>query len=162
YDPSVAFYFATNSNFNVVGKNACIVCVNRKDFDDFIISVKSYLNKYLKEGELRPQFIDLHVKNLWRLQAQKGCFLYTPFNNFDRVLFPFESKFEMLHEKNIYPKKKSSLEITIDQYLEAERRHNNWKRALGFFGEKNIKYIPTEKMENYFTRLPRKHSSWFG
>ncbi|WP_375263375.1 FRG domain-containing protein [Palleronia sp.] len=70
-------------------------------------------------GTLRS--IHLDVPNLWRLQAQKGLFLEAPgsFDHLwplDRIVFPHSNGSSGIPRRHIYPDRKSSLELALEQY----------------------------------------------
>jgi len=130
-DPKVAAYFATNSNVNTRGQDSCIICLNSTHFEKVIEFIKPLLAKYLKRNDARPQIVDIHVKNLWRLQAQKGAFLYSPFPNletlysFNKILFLFDQPYTGKIEEQIYPTKKSRLELDLDRFFETDRKRKS-------------------------------------
>lgn len=78
-EPEIAGYFATNSKSNKIGEYACIICLNSSRFAEIIEFVEPLMCKILDRKDARSQIVDIHVKNLWRLQAQEGVFLYSPF-----------------------------------------------------------------------------------
>lgn len=123
HNPEVAAYFATNSKKNKKGQYASIICLDTKDFAEFI----EFYKPHFFTGKLVPEIIDVNVQNLWRLQAQEGCFLFTPeagiehYYYFDRILFPFEDKYSCVTEHQIYPVRKSQLEIYLDNFFMHER-----------------------------------------
>ncbi len=129
-NPKVAAYFSTNSPSNKPGKECVIICLNRADFERFI-SITSVVYK----GQALPSIIKINVDNLWRLQAQSGCFLYTPYPelekqyDFDRIMFPFTEPYAGLTSELIYPTRKSELEILLDQFFNSENRRT---RAANF------------------------------
>jgi FRG domain len=159
-DPEVAAYFATNSKDNVIGEYAAIICLNSKEFADFIESLKKYYppNNY-------PEIINIDVSNLWRLQSQKGCFLYLPtpdfeskFYPFDRVLFPFSASRTAIPLHEIYPNRKSQLEILLDQYFMNEQLIEGDKRI-----DKSAWHVVSYEPEDVNTFLVKNeciHESW--
>lgn len=161
----IAFYFATNSNFNKPQQNCVIICLNETVFSEFI----EFTKVIYKRDEVHPPYVSkIDVENLWRLQAQSGCFLYTPyfkiesFYNFDRIIFPFTSPFEKLTKKEVYPERKSELEILLDHYFDYETRIEGGKRFKKFAEELNI---PIKKLlpHDHFAILKEKeiHKSWY-
>jgi len=161
----VAFYFATNSKSNKLREDCSIICLNENDFNRFV-EFSKFL--YEKDGVISPYIVKEDVKNLWRLQAQKGCFLYTPYDkiemfyDFDKIIFPFSYSFREIGKEDIYPERKSELEIMLDSYFNMERRIKGQKRMHSFAKAMNIpiNYIPEF---NPFEILEKKevHKSWY-
>src|SRR6185312_8856515 len=81
--------------------------------------------------------IELTVPNLWRLEAQRGCFLFCPFSDFesfypvDRIVFPRTSTTRIPPVDRIYPLNKSPLEVLLDQFFQ--------KKAIS---EANEEWLP--------------------
>lgn len=136
----VAFFFATNSRHNLANRECAIVCLNKTEFTRFIqFTAVIYENDKVNP----PSIIEIDVDNLWRLQAQQGCFLYTPYDeiefyyDFDRITFPFSNSYKEISEDEIYPKRKSELEIYLDQFFNSEQRIAGTKRLEKFAAETN-------------------------
>jgi hypothetical protein len=61
------------------------------------------------------------VPDLWRLEAQHGCFLFCPYDNverlydFDRIFFPNTHPLRGVRREDVYPERKSHLEVLLDQ-----------------------------------------------
>lgn len=160
----IATYFATNSKSNRVAENCAIICLNEDDFIRFIEVTDSL---YKKEKVITPYITRIEVDNLWRLQAQEGCFLFSPFTeiekyyDFDKILFPFDTPFTKLTKNEIYPKRKSELEILLDQYFNAEKRILGQKRFQKFSTENKIPIVHLEKLDaNEVLKKKQVHSSW--
>jgi hypothetical protein len=164
-DPRIAAFFATHSSANRVDELACIICVQRKHFTEVIDFAKPVIDRYLVNGH-RPEFLSLDVKNLWRLQAQKGHFLYTPFAGietiyrFHRILFPYSRPLEELKADDIYPGEKSVLETHLDHFFSAEHQSNNMKQIIDLFGEKIVHRLPEGSIFDYIEAKCRPHHSW--
>ena len=78
-DPKVAAYFASDE-INYKGyEYSCIYCLNTEDFNDSLKDIK----KFFPDLPDYPRLIDVDVDNLWRLEAQKGKFMYQPVVNLD-------------------------------------------------------------------------------
>ncbi|MGN7724158.1 FRG domain-containing protein [Chitinophaga sp. 22620] len=163
-DPEVAAYFATHSA-NPADEYACIICANRKDFREVMEFAKPGLHKYLIDGH-QPDFLSFDVKNLWRLQAQKGHFLYTPFAGietiyrFNRILFPFTKPFNNLKDEDIYPVSKSMLETYLDHFFSAEGRSRSMELLIDWIGEDKIHRLPGHNIFDYIDRKCKPHYSW--
>lgn len=161
----VAFYFATNSKSNKLGEECSIICLNENDFEELIEFIKILFDK---ENVVRPYISRIKVENLWRLESQKGCFLFTPygviehFYHFDRITFPFAKQFEEISMKDIYPERKSELEIILDHFFDTEERIEGQKRLQKFAKELNLP-ITTLPKYNQYEILEKKeiHKSWY-
>ena len=159
--PPVAGFFASYGRIDEENVESCILCLNSQDLITFW---KWLPSKYSPP----PEILYLEVQNLWRLEAQHGVFLFCPYSNFeqiydlDRIYFPYNSQISTVKEDEIFPKRKSQLEILLDQYFMNE---------LLIEGQKNIHWgwmrhkIP-EIEEKWSKELllngtpPPKLSSW--
>ncbi|WP_131537574.1 FRG domain-containing protein [Pedobacter nototheniae] len=165
-EPRIAGYFATHSKSNEPGQDACIICVDTQDFSRLMKFAEPILKRYLKPKDLRPCMLQVTVPNLWRLEAQHGRFLYTPFKGiehfyqFNRILFPFDEPSTELNESEIYPLKKSTLESSLDHFFEAERRSKNMAQIKAMLRPDQITTIPESSIFDYVHPHIRKHSSW--
>jgi len=127
-DPIVAAFFASDMKSSPVdGQKAAIVCLNSKDFLQFWKHVGPTLLKGVKESSY-PQLIRINVDNLWRLQKQKGSFLWNPiheieqFYGFDRIIFPYTANDPALvPRREIYPDHQSGLEKLLTQFFMNEQ-----------------------------------------
>jgi hypothetical protein len=161
----VAFYFATNSKSNKLNEECSIICLNEKDFEELIKFIRILFDK---ENLVPPYISRIEVENLWRLEAQKGCFLFTPYDviehfyRFDRITFPFTKSFEGISKKDIYPERKSELEIILDHFFDTEKRIEGQKRLQKFAKELNIP-VTTLPKHNQYEILEKKevHKSWY-
>ncbi|MGF7072340.1 FRG domain-containing protein [Mucilaginibacter sp. 3215] len=162
--PEVATYFATNSHDNLPGENAVIICLNEADWNSFISSLKGYFEE---EKVIAPYIARIDVDNLWRLQAQQGCFMFTPYSqieffyDFDRIIFPFSEPYSAIRSGHIYPKRKSELEQLLDHYFNMEERIKGAERMRKFAEEINmpVSHIGGLEFDHYFKRK-QKHTSW--
>lgn len=161
----VAFFFATHSKSNKEGEECSIICLNEKDFEGLIEFIKILFDK---ENVVRPYISRIKVENLWRLEAQKGCFLFTPYDRieyfyrFDRITFPFTKPFEGIDKKDIYPERKSELEIILDHFFDTEKRIEGQKRLQIFSKELNIP-ITILPEHNQYEIIEKKEicKSWY-
>ena len=126
-NPKTAGFFALADKKSDIDPNAhsCIICLNTKVLNDFL---EKLLHKY-KQSE----HIQLSVPDLWRLEAQEGEFLFCPYENFDfiydldRIIFPQSHNDGNFQAQYYYPKRKSKLEIDLDQYFMVEKMTTNFK-----------------------------------
>lgn len=117
-EPEVAGYFATDGWTPGEGETGVILCVDTKDLLDLWTVMPA-------EYHPAPECLRLHVKNLWRLEAQHGVFLWCPYDGvgieavygFDRIVFPHGTGASRMQRDRIYPERKSPLEILLDQFF---------------------------------------------
>jgi hypothetical protein len=118
-DPAVAGFFASERPPSDPLRESCIMCLNTQDLQRFWRSMSS---RYPT-----PESLRLDVSNLWRLEAQSGVFLFCPYANLeeiydlDRIVFPYTGRVQRPKVHEIYPDRKSHLEILLDQYFMIER-----------------------------------------
>lgn len=121
-EPGVAGFFAADAQEPVKDeKRACIFCLNTDDLLNIWETMKSFRPK----AHLELVIID--VSNLWRLEAQHGCFLFCDYNwdvdyPMDRILFPYSGYPSWPTKEVIYPPQKSPLELLLDQYFDVEQK----------------------------------------
>jgi len=127
-DPVVAAFFASDMKAPPAdGQMAAIVCLNSKDFIRFWEQIGPDLLKGVKKSSY-PQLLRIDVNNLWRLQKQKGSFLWNPvrgierFYDFDRIIFPYTANDPALvPREEIYPDHQSELEKLLTQFFMNEQ-----------------------------------------
>jgi hypothetical protein len=123
-EPRIAAFFATHRSPAGLGNQeySCIICVNTHELQDFWSSIAR-----VRPDWPEPRRVGVDVSELWRLQAQRGIFLFLPYEDFeriydfDRIYFPAQSSIPLIPEEDVYPKQKSDLEILLDQYFMLER-----------------------------------------
>lgn len=115
---------------------SCIVCLDPAELTRVYESVR-----IVRPNMPEPKCITIDVRELWRLQAQRGVFLEYPFDEgferhtfgFDRIIFPTERDPSVLERliprQDIYPTQKSDLEILLDQFFMLERMAEGSKAA---------------------------------
>jgi hypothetical protein len=127
-DPRVAAFFASDTR-EVPPKEqtACIVCLNSKAFTQFWKESGPVLLKGIAETQY-PDLVRIDVDNLWRLQQQRGSFLWNPllgiegFYIFERIIFPFVERDPALPSRSeIYPIHQSELEKLLTQFFMDEQ-----------------------------------------
>jgi hypothetical protein len=121
--------------------------------------------------DLRPlRFVELHVPDLWRLQAQHGVFLDCPYANvedeypFDRIVFPLQNAECLIPEAEIYPDRKSRLEQLLNRYFETDRQRAtlSWLKEIGQLRNTVFSFPDLEKTPDQLVpsgELP-VHTSW--
>lgn len=118
--PEIAGFFASEkAGSATAGDLACIICLDVQDFKEFW---EPLAGRYPP-----PEFLEMTVPDLWRLEAQHGCFVFCPYDNverlydFDRILFPNTHPLRGVGRDDVYPARKSHLEVLLDQYFMNER-----------------------------------------
>jgi hypothetical protein len=159
-NPEVAGFFASEmANSTTAGDMACIICLDVQDFKRFW--------QLLPGRYPPPEFLELMVPDLWRLEAQQGRFLYCPYENvehlydFDRILFPNTHPLEGIIREDVYPDRKSHLEILLAQYFMNETMTENM-RGWNLEGITQYKIeVPKEGCEpEVFPKGLPEHPSW--
>ena len=121
-DTGVAGFFACDAKEPPVDGLSCIYCLDTKDLKETWEIVGQVDER--KNAEIEQVVVD--VKNLWRLQAQSGVFLYSNYNwdvdyPMDRIVFPYTGYPAAPTKERIYPNERSALEHLLDQYFAVER-----------------------------------------
>lgn len=143
-------------------KVGCILCLNR---ENLLRVWKSAAAVRPVSKEQEPEFLITSVPDLWRLEAQHGVFFYCPIERFeevvfdlDRIVFPHCGPVEWPAKDMIYPERKSSLEILLDQYFLLERieAFNEYQKEIG------LDKLMVEQLSFSSERAPSVpvHSSW--
>ncbi|MEM6642145.1 MAG: FRG domain-containing protein [Bacteroidota bacterium] len=167
-DPKVAGFFAWQGNKSI-GEKGCIFCLSTQDFSEF----KEMIAKADSEHAFNEiELLDIPVDNLWRHQAQSGKFMYLPLEglermyNVERIFFTHRKGIEApIAPSLIYPSRKSSLEIALDEFFEERRllkSQQNFRKIIDTeLFKTQVLDVPKNFQPQYFKdgKLPR-HSSW--
>lgn len=150
--PAVAGYFAADGGQS--GDIGVIYCLSRPHLSKFWDDVSR------GNGDLPPlELISVEVPNLWRLEAQKGQFLFCPGNwdfiyEMDRIEFPQTGMPAYPTRNDIYPPRKSQLELLLDQFFDHETRLENskaFKEMLKKSGNKSsVNFQEIESPNDYY------------
>jgi hypothetical protein len=121
-DPGVAGFFAADTKSPPRERRSCIYCLNTKN----LVETWNDAKKLEKRADTQIELITIDVRNLWRLQAQHGTFVYTNYKweidyPLDRIVFPYTDYPTYPTREMIYPEHKSPLEQLLDQYFSLER-----------------------------------------
>jgi hypothetical protein len=140
-DPAVAGFFAADTSAPIAGMESCIFCLNSADLLWFWNAHEEVLD-FPELAIIRPE-----VENLWRLQAQSGAFLYTSANwvmhyPMDKIVFPFSGYPSYPTRRDIYPDRKSQLEILLDQFFDHESKLNEYERTQDFIAAMKASGVP--------------------
>lgn len=143
-DPEIAGFFASDGTLPAVTAEeeelSCIICVNGRRLEQSWREMNERAQRNHKQARVR--ILKTDVKNLWRLQAQKGLFidvrvdptLLEMFSGFFRILFPYHGpSLTSLPREAVYPDKKSHLEVLLGQYFYAENFAAAGKALREFF-----------------------------
>lgn len=122
-EPEIAAFFASETTTAPSQQqNAAIICLNSKDFENFWKGPGSAV--FGSRMKKPPEIIRINVENLWRLQTQKGCFLWNPMSsiervyNFDRIIFPYSKIHAKIPSHDyIYPSNQSPLEHILTKFF---------------------------------------------
>ena len=120
-DPVVAAMFACPSNTQHRERNAAIFL-----YSEAHLCAVQELIKSAAGGENRLELIRIDVANLWRLQAQRGLFLWVGLTNLSTFFEPHRIEFPHPQDGiyragyDLYPTEKSALEQQLDLYFHLE------------------------------------------
>ena len=122
-DPGVAAFFAGDAKHAPAGDcESVIFCLNKYDLSEFCATIKDALPQEQAQIEL----VMPEVRQLWRLEAQRGVFVYANYNwdtdyPLDRIIFPYSGPVAYPTPEQIFPEHKSSLEQLLDRYFFIEK-----------------------------------------
>lgn len=162
--PEIALFFATHSKKDLTGKEGIIICINKSEF----IGVMDLISFFFEEKNLiKPYIYEKKIDNLWRLQAQKGCFMQLSFGSiealfdYDKIIFPHDGLPTPIKETDVYPKHKSDLELLLDNYFAMEQKNEGYQRMMKFSKEMGIKIHRIPKVPVYkYVKSRKQHPSW--
>jgi len=120
-DPTIAGFFAADTKNPPSEGRSCIYCLNT----DHLKEAWDYLKDLDERKGASIEAVTVDVRNLWRLQAQHGVFVYAPYNwdvdyPLDRITFPYTGYPPYPTRESVYPEHKSPLEELLDQYFSLE------------------------------------------
>lgn len=158
-EPSIAGFFATQG-LNDKSGNGYIYCLNTEDLRKTWTVLSKGSNKYPP-----IDFITIDVPNLWRMEAQHGVFLFCPKNwdtlwNMRRITFPHRQQQPSYPStEQVFPSKKSQLELLLDHFFKVEKHRNLDVEALTkkYFPEAMICHLkaPSKGIEHQYFRNRR-------
>lgn len=131
YTPKVAALFAIADVDSDADYEGCIICLNTPDFFGFFEKYSSAIKL-----EHLPELIRVSVSNLWRIEAQKGVFLFNPYSHiehiydFDRIVFPQNKTPVSFNRQELYPNQESQLELLLRQFFMHESMLKNHSTML--------------------------------
>lgn len=120
-DPGAAGFFAADTASPPTEGKSCIYCLNTDD----VMSLWQNIKDFDSRKEASIELVSIDVRNLWRLEAQQGVFLFANYNwdidyPMDRILFPYSGYPSYPTRERMYPEHKSPLEQLLDQYFSLE------------------------------------------
>lgn len=173
-DPGVAGFFASDcENPPDEGVRSVIFCLDSADLRTFY---EHYVSPEFEDDSerLEVDLVSVNVDNLWRLQAQAGCFVFSNhswynFYDLNRIEFPWTGYPSFPSRDRIYPEHRSSLEQLLLNYFEDERRSLNNEiflrdqSARTAVGQPSIRRIVLQSNgydEEVFEKQPPQTTSW--
>jgi hypothetical protein len=112
----------------------------------------------------------LDVPNLWRLEAQKGAFVWsnyadlnTPFP-LDRIVFPYRGPVATPTVEQIYPTRESPLEAQMREYFQNEEIDRGSRFMKGIIPPllgTTITVDGADYLAEHFVTTPTPHPSWY-
>jgi hypothetical protein len=132
-NPKVAAFFAGVGPDATPGEEGCIIAIEP---DDWLERLRTVAEAVRWPDNAWPEKVEVKVPNLWRMEAQSGYFLYLPverpegYSPVDRIVFPHDGSGIELAEEEIYPSRKSSLEVRLDEFFTEELMRSNQKALL--------------------------------
>jgi len=158
--PEIAAFFATEqAESDNGGEDACIICL---DPDDLLRMWSGMM-----PDQTPPELLRFEVDNLWRMQAQHGLFLFNPYKNLDthfydmdRIFFPLTHRFLGVKRDDIYPSRKSQLEILIDQFFMNEKMLAFDESHISNFRTVNVQVEWDDSDREVYPKGIPDHSSW--
>lgn len=137
-DPGVAGFFAADTKTPPVGEKSCIYCLDSRD----LMGVWNAVKDVRKGASI--ELIRIDVQNLWRLQAQRGVFVFADYNwqvdyPMAKIVFPYSGYPSYPTAGEIYPRDKSPLEQLLDQYFSLEQSRLTNGRMRKMFDELKAK-----------------------
>jgi hypothetical protein len=168
-DPRVAAFFASDTAETPSSNQmAAIVCLETTDFERFRESVWPGLMRGSSNAN-PPEIIHIDVEDLWRLQQQRGCFLWNPVEdiekhyNFDRIEFPYTGDDPILPRRDeIYPLNQSNLEKKIAAHFMNEHMLRNEKliRELNWNVHRISVPVDHYDITSHFPNYSTDESDW--
>jgi hypothetical protein len=131
--PEIAGFFASEKGgTDRAEEPACILCLDVEDLKEFCSGPAGW-NSPL-------EFLELTVPDLWRLESQKGCFLFCPHDDIenlyplDRIVFPNTHPLHGKKRGDVYPERKSAPESLLNQFFMGEglTEWNNRSESIQF------------------------------
>lgn len=158
-EPLVAGYFASVSKKPPApGTESCIYCLDIEEAD----GLWGYFDKH-------PERLILDVPNLWRLEAQKGVFVYCPYSDLngpypiDRIIFPYKGPVSAPSDAEIYPERESVLEALMREYFQSEEIMIGSAVFDDIVSHLDMGSVTLEGqtfIAEYFNTPPTAHTSW--
>ncbi len=160
-EPSIAGFFSADAlDAPQPGTESVIYCLQTQDLLRFYEDWKEI------QPELQLEAVSIDVSNLWRLQAQHGCFIYAnhpwyTIYDLDRIVFPWTGYPAYPQRDQIYPAHKSPLERRLDEYLSVRRRREGLMHARELLRDSPVAWITvTEEAEDTTPVAGQQPAKW--
>jgi FRG domain len=127
-EPEIAGFFAAHDSAAIPGKQGCVIAVDPENFVGNLRVIAEVKGLPVDDW---PELVSVTVVDLWRMQAQSGHFIYLPLDEvenwygYDRIVFTHDGRPHPIPVEKIYPARKSSIEIKLDEFFTAELMRNN-------------------------------------
>jgi hypothetical protein len=165
-EPRIAGFFASDGGPPPHGLESCIICLNLAEAQELWRMFDR------PPASPAPELIEIDVSNLWRLEAQRGLFVWCPYDTLDgpypldRIVFPYTGEFATSRAE-VYPERASPLERLLNQYFQEEQIREGTRTFHETLAAEKPSLFTTwtfNKAESYIARSfvapPRSHSSW--
>ena len=140
-DPRVAAFFVTQA-VGTAERECCIKCLNTS-------KLQAFAESWAASWERPPECLQFKVPNLWRMEAQRGVFLFCPYHDFERmydgiltICFPATDALAIRGMDEIFPARKSSLEVLLDQYFAREAMITQTEALLEVIPRAHVVLLP--------------------
>ena len=161
-DADVAGFFASVTEQQVEqGTESCIYCLNIARADRIWAAVR------VLGPEHEVERLELNIPNLWRLEAQKGVFVWSSYADLnipfplDRITFPYQGPVAGPLVDEIYPKRESPLEARLREYFQIEQIKRGSRVMDLLRGSVSVTEMEDEPfIAKHFISEPAPHSSW--
>lgn len=155
-DPLIAAYFATHGTAMQQEQTCCLLGFSTKHFEETV--ERLWTTREDLETLPRPQIVEIQVDNLWRLEAQRGRFLLSPFRwSIERIYpffvwiyFPYDASAPR-PDIEVYPRNRSALELLLDSFFAGERDRSQGKEVMDWAEDEDIPIVdewPSEDLYN--------------
>lgn len=163
-EPTVAGFFSADTpEAPTKPTESVIYCLNSTDLKSFYENDIKFIPGYEK---FELELVSVDVSNLWRLQAQHGHFIYANHQwynlyDMDRIVFPWTGYPAYPTSEEIYPKHKSALERSLDEFFFLERRRTGnelVKQIAASLDGANLASFAIKSPADYYSRTAFKES----
>ncbi|MEQ1694947.1 MAG: FRG domain-containing protein [Hyphomicrobiaceae bacterium] len=174
-DPNIAGHFASlgklTDDIPVSQRVGTIICANRQRLADSWRDINERAKSKEPYMDL-VRVVELDVRNLWRLQAQRGLFLkihvdpnlLEMFSHLLHIYFPQSNKQSTIEDRQVYPPNRSHLETLLDQYFLIRSYPERRQKMNEVFGHEMViaedRVRASQKKQFKTGDFPPIHPSW--